>query len=83
MKRARTRATRAPKMTPARWQKMNDQVERFNRLHPVGSEVTFTNDLGRVMTACVRHQASILSGHTPVMWLEGIPGCFLLSRVID
>lgn len=56
-------------------------VDRWNRAHPVGTRVTVRKDSGEVVETVTRTEASVLSGHTAVIWLEGISGCYLLDRV--
>lgn len=56
--------------------------DAFNKLHPVGTEVTvkldFVDEPFRTKT---RSTAQILSGHSAVIWLENVSGCYLLDRV--
>lgn len=54
----------------------------FNKLHPIGSKVVCIGDLGEEVETTVKHSAEVLSGHTPVIWLEGFRGCYHLDRVI-
>jgi len=61
---------------------MQGKVEAFNERNPIGTEVTMVKDLGQKIKTRVRYPAEVLSGHTPVVWLEGVTGCYLLSRVI-
>ena len=61
---------------------MESRVSVFNRKHPVGSFVTVIKDLGELFETEVKFPAEILSGHTAVVWLEGINGCYCLDRVI-
>jgi len=61
---------------------MQSKVDAFNEKHPVGSTVTVVKDLGERVETTVKYPAQILSGHTPVVWLNGIRGCYLLDRVI-
>lgn len=61
---------------------MQAKVDAFNDRNPVGSAVTVVKDLGERVETKVRHPAEILSGHTPVVWLEGISGCYALARVV-
>ena len=68
-----------------KWQEsievMQSEVNAFNDHHPIGTEVIVIKDLGEKIKTKVRFPAEVLSGHTPVVWLEGISGCYLLSRV--
>lgn len=61
---------------------MESMVDAFNERNPPGTIVTMIKDLGQKVKTKVRYPAEILSGHTPVVWLEGVTGCYLLSRVI-
>lgn len=60
---------------------MEAQVKAWNDLHPVGTEVAVTRDNGRVEHTKTRSEAWVLSGHTAVIMVEGISGCYLLDRV--
>jgi hypothetical protein len=57
------------------------QVEAFNIEHPVGSPVTVRLDGGGVLDTTVRYPAQLLGGHTPVVWLKGVSGCYALTHV--
>ena len=61
---------------------MKSKIKIFNQLHPVGSVVTVIKDLGECIETKVRFPAEILSGHTAVVWLDGIRGCYCLNRVV-
>ena len=60
---------------------MQSKVDAFNKRAPVGTNVIVVKDLGEQVETKVRYPAEVLSGHTPVVWLEGISGCYLLNRV--
>ena len=60
---------------------MQSKVEVFNKKHPIGSAVTVIKDFGEQVETQVKYPAEILSGHTPMVWLEGISGCYMLDRV--
>lgn len=57
-------------------------VDTFNRFHPVGSQVAYVDDLGRVYHTSVTHPATVMSSGTAVVWLSGRAGAYSLSRVI-
>ena len=61
---------------------MQSKCDVFNQKHPVGSTVIVVKDLGEQFETKVKHPAQILSGHTPIVWLAGISGGYLLDRVI-
>lgn len=56
-------------------------VDAWNRDHETGRVVTVRMDSGEVRKTVTRSCANLLGGHTPVIWLEGIVGCYALSRV--
>lgn len=57
------------------------QCDVFNTRFTVGQAVTVRKDDGTGMSTTTRSQAQVLSGHTAVIWLDGITGCYLLDRV--
>lgn len=65
------------------------QVENWNLKHPIGTEVTVGMDSGEIRATKTRSAAQMLGaepsknspGHTAVIFLDGISGCYLLSRV--
>ena len=56
--------------------------ESFNQLYPVGSKVVYVDDLGQHIETTVKYPARVLSGHAPVVWLNGVSDCYDLRRVI-
>lgn len=61
--------------------KLQKQCDAFNATTPVGSEVCVRLDNGKGVLTKTVTEAQVLSGHTAVIWLEGISGCYLLDRV--
>jgi hypothetical protein len=62
-------------------EKLQAQCEAFNAKYPVGHPVTVRRDNGEGLSTVTRSKAEVLSGHSAVIWLEGISGCYLLDRV--
>lgn len=60
---------------------MTDIVEAWNSQYPVGTAVVVTKDLGEQVRTKTRSAAQYLPSRTPVIWLDGITGCYLLERV--
>jgi hypothetical protein len=62
--------------------KMQAECDAFNAENPVGAKVTVKLD-GRddLFETVTRSEAQILSGHSVVIWLENVSGCYLLDRV--
>ncbi len=64
--------------------KVNDQkVEKFNATCPVGTDVRFWPGAreGDGIASKTRSEAQVLSGHTPVVWVENYAGCIALTHV--
>lgn len=53
----------------------------FNAACPVGSPVIVKLDGGETRETTTTSEAQVLSGHSSVIWLKGISGCYLLDRV--
>ncbi|ALH82940.1 hypothetical protein [Sphingopyxis macrogoltabida] len=60
---------------------LQHQVDTFNARYPIGQRVTLRKDDGTDVDTRTRARAAILSGHSAVIWLEGVRGCYLLDRV--
>ena len=58
------------------------QVENWNLKYPVGTSVRLTKDSGEVIETHTRSAAEISSSGHAVIWLEGVSGFYLLSRVV-
>jgi hypothetical protein len=54
--------------------------DKFNAKHPIGTSGKLLKDGGKVMETVTRSAAQVLSGHSAVIWLEGVSGCYLLDR---
>lgn len=57
------------------------KCDRWNRTHAIGTPVRLRTDGGDTIETATRSEAYMLSGHTPVIFLEGIVGCYMLDRV--
>jgi hypothetical protein len=55
--------------------------DAWNVMHPVGAAVKVRRDNGEVQDTKTISPAEMLGGHTAVIWLEGISGCYMLDRV--
>ena len=56
-------------------------VEAWNGRNPVGTPVVLTRDNGERIQTVTTSEAYVLSGHTAVVHLARVSGCYLLSRV--
>ena len=62
--------------------KMQAECDRFNADVNVGDEVFVKLDgVEEPFRTRTRSEAQILSGHSSVIWLHGVSGCYLLDRV--
>ena len=72
-----TRAERQAQATA----KLQAACDQFNAAHQVGAAVSVELDGGEVRETITVSEAQVLSGHTAVIWLNGISGCYDLERV--
>lgn len=57
------------------------RCDEWNHQHPVGTAVLLTMDSGDEKRTKTRSEAWVLSGHTAVIQVEGVAGCYDLQRV--
>lgn len=55
-------------------------VENWNQTVPLGCPVKVKLDDGSVKESWTTSRAQMLGGHTAVIFLKGISGCYMLSR---
>lgn len=60
---------------------LQEKVDDWNARYPVGQKVKVVKDLGDIFETTTRSEAQVLSGHTAVIWVVGITGCYQLDRV--
>jgi hypothetical protein len=61
--------------------RLQQLCDDFNAAHPVGEAVWIRLDNGRQFLTETRARAEVLEGHSAVIWLKGLRGCYLLERV--
>ena len=61
--------------------KEEEKVEKWNRTHPISVLVDLKLDNGKVKRTRTRTHATLLSGHSAVIWLHDVTGCYSLDRV--
>jgi hypothetical protein len=68
---------------PAPSSRQNPQiaVDEFDARYPIGVTVLVRRDNGDMQETTTRSRAEVLSGHSAVIRLEGVSGCYLLDRV--
>lgn len=57
------------------------ECDAFNAKATVGDAVVVRLDGGEVRETITTSEAQVLSGHSAVIWLKGVSGCYLLDRV--
>jgi hypothetical protein len=76
-------ATRRVHSMPAQRRRAEALVRAWNDAHP--GEIhrcVYRRDNGKAFETRTRSSACVLSGHTAVIWLDGISGCVDLERVL-
>jgi hypothetical protein len=68
-------------MTRPNLKKLQKQCDDWNAQWPIGSAVICTKDDGERLATVTTSEAQVLSGHTAVIWMKDIRGCYLLDRV--
>lgn len=58
-----------------------EQVDAWNGDNQTGVIVDVRRDNGDVLRTRTRSSAQMLSGHSAVIWVKGIAGCYKLDRV--
>ncbi len=62
--------------------KLQAECDAFNALCPAGGKVHVKLDnVDEPFETVTRSDAQILSGHSAVVWMENVRGCYLLDRV--
>ncbi len=57
------------------------QVNNFNARFAPGDAVSVRMDDGTARITRTRSEAQVLNGHSAVIWLDDVRGCYLLDRV--
>lgn len=62
--------------------KLQTQCDVWNKANPVGCDVMLKKDfVDEPVKTKTRSEAYVLSGHSAVIFLEGVSGCYHLSYV--
>lgn len=62
--------------------KLQAACDAFNAKCPVGGRVSVALDNAAApLETITTSEASVMSGHSAVIWLKGVSGCYLLDRV--
>lgn len=55
--------------------------DKFNAAHQVGASFSVKLDSGEVRETVTNSEAQVMGGHSAVIWLDGVSGCYDLERV--
>lgn len=59
----------------------NKLVEKINQAFKVGDKIKVKQDDGSIVEWTMEAPASILGGHTAVIWADEHRGCYMAARV--
>ena len=59
---------------------LQQECDDFNQQFAVGTKGWLHMDSGEKRETYTRSIAQVLSGHTAVIWVKGVAGCYLLNR---
>lgn len=65
---------------PPSLKKLTEMVDAWNARFPVGTPVKVTKDDRSVIETTTTSEASVMGGHSAVIFLDGIRGCYDLAR---
>lgn len=69
------------KLAASKLAKLQAECDAWNAEHVIGTHVVLTRDDNVQLRTRTRSEAQVLSGHSAVIWLDGVSGCYLLNRV--
>lgn len=74
---------RLTKREQAKTKKLQAVCDKFNAAYPVGADVLLKKDgHDELFPTRTRSTAQVMGGHSAVIWLENVSGCYLLDRVM-
>lgn len=70
------------KREEAKQKRLQAVCDKFNAENPVGTNVLLQKDgQAEPFPTKTRSMAQVMCGHSAVIWLENVSGCYLLDRV--
>lgn len=57
-------------------------VDNINNRYKIGDTLKVRMDSGEIVNWTMKHEATILGGHTAVIWANEHKSCYLASRVV-
>lgn len=57
------------------------KCDQWNRANKIGQPVRIRLDSGQVLDTATRSEATMLGGHTAVIWVHDVAGAYALDRV--
>lgn len=61
--------------------KLQQQCDAWNAAHPIGTSVVVRKDNGINQQSQTSSEAYVMGGHSAVIFITGISGCYDLNRV--
>lgn len=62
-------------------QKQNDLIEKINEAFKPGDKIKVKLDDGTIVEWTMRHPATLMGGHSAVIWAEEHTGCYAAGRL--
>lgn len=56
-------------------------IDKINEKYKIGDTINVIQDDNSIKKWTIKHPASMLGGHTAVIWVEEISGCYSANRV--
>lgn len=69
-------------MNKKQQQKQQQLIDKFNERYNIGDKIKVRQDDGNIVEWTVRNEATMLGGHSAVIWAEEHTGCYSADRVI-
>lgn len=65
-------------------EQLEERCQQWNAAYPIGAVVEYHSTIGayRHLVTRTKGAAYVLSGHTAVCFIEGIPGCVALDALV-
>lgn len=66
----------------AQKKKADKEVEKFNSTYKVGDKIKVRQDDGSILEWTTRHEATVMGGHSAVIWVEEHRSAYAAERVV-
>lgn len=62
--------------------RLQEKVDAWNASNQVGTPIRYKNDIGKILESKTASVAWVLGGHSAVIMLEGVSGCYDFERIL-